>query len=153
MFAILQVVYVMPSTSGRAASHPRRVDKLKFFHELKQLRDNLKAKRGITITPDTAVSIESSPNQHSSSISTQSSSVMSTSSSANSTSSVIPSSCYQSVNTIVPNRPTTSQPAVTYQLNTGQQYNTITISGLLLCMIIKGHPCDWFPIGLAYIYI
>ena len=35
----------MPSTSGRAASHPRRVDKLKFFHELKQLRDNLKAKQ------------------------------------------------------------------------------------------------------------
>ena len=35
---------MMPSTSGRAASHPRRVDKLKFFHELKQLRDNVKSK-------------------------------------------------------------------------------------------------------------
>jgi TDG/mug DNA glycosylase family protein len=36
------VVYVMPSTSGRAASHPRRVDKLKFFHELKALISRLK---------------------------------------------------------------------------------------------------------------
>ena len=43
----------MPSTSGRAASHPRRVDKLKFFHELKQLRDNLLKKRDSTITTTT----------------------------------------------------------------------------------------------------
>ena len=46
-----QAVYVMPSTSGRAASHPRRVDKLKFFHELKQLRDNLLAKHGSVRVP------------------------------------------------------------------------------------------------------
>ena len=46
-------MYVMPSTSGRAASHPRRVDKLKFFHELKQLRDNLLKKRNSTVTTAT----------------------------------------------------------------------------------------------------
>ena len=37
-----QVIYVMPSTSGRAATYPRRADKLKFFLELKQLRDRLR---------------------------------------------------------------------------------------------------------------
>ena len=42
-----QVVYVMPSTSGRAATYPRRVDKLKFFNELKALRDSLQQKRGL----------------------------------------------------------------------------------------------------------
>lgn len=35
----------MPSTSGRAASHPRREDKLAFFHELKKLVDGLKQRR------------------------------------------------------------------------------------------------------------
>jgi G:T/U-mismatch repair DNA glycosylase len=35
------VVYVMPSTSGRAATYPKRSDKLKFFSELKDLRDRL----------------------------------------------------------------------------------------------------------------
>lgn len=42
----------MPSTSGRAASHPRRVDKLKFFHELKQLRDKIKLEKGLVPTLD-----------------------------------------------------------------------------------------------------
>ena len=51
-----QVVYVMPSTSGRAASHPRRVDKLKFFYELKELRDRLKLQHGKTPTKDAAYS-------------------------------------------------------------------------------------------------
>lgn len=37
----------MPSTSGRAATYPRRVDKLKFFNELKALRDSLQQKRGV----------------------------------------------------------------------------------------------------------
>lgn len=37
---------MMPSTSGRAATYPRRVDKLKFFNELKTLRDSLLQKRG-----------------------------------------------------------------------------------------------------------
>jgi len=37
----------MPSTSGRAATYPRRVDKLKFFNELKALRDSLQQKRGL----------------------------------------------------------------------------------------------------------
>ena len=37
----VQPVYVMPSTSGRAATYPKRSDKLKFFHELKALRDRL----------------------------------------------------------------------------------------------------------------
>jgi len=49
----LQVVYVMPSTSGRAASYPSRQDKLKFFHELKILRDRLlleKGKRSVEIS-------------------------------------------------------------------------------------------------------
>ena len=41
-----QAVYVMPSTSGRAATYPKRADKLKFFVELKQLRDNLRLKHG-----------------------------------------------------------------------------------------------------------
>lgn len=41
----------MPSTSGRAASHPRRVDKLKFFYELKELRDQIKVKKGLTASP------------------------------------------------------------------------------------------------------
>ena len=41
----------MPSTSGRAASHPRRVDKLKFFYELKELRDQIKIKKGLTTSP------------------------------------------------------------------------------------------------------
>ena len=44
MFGV-QVVYVMPSTSGRAATYPRRVDKLKFFYELKELRDRLREQR------------------------------------------------------------------------------------------------------------
>ena len=39
-------VYVMPSTSGRAATYPKRADKLRFFVELKQLRDTLRAKYG-----------------------------------------------------------------------------------------------------------
>eukprot|EP00731_Ephydatia_muelleri_P001750 Em0001g1750a len=41
-----KAVYVMPSTSGRAATYPKRADKLKFFVELKQLRDNLRIKYG-----------------------------------------------------------------------------------------------------------
>jgi TDG/mug DNA glycosylase family protein len=40
------VVYVMPSTSGRAATYPRRSDKLKFFSELRDLRDRLRRERG-----------------------------------------------------------------------------------------------------------
>lgn len=44
----------MPSTSGRAASHPRRVDKLKFFHELKQLRDRIKLEKGQLTTLDSS---------------------------------------------------------------------------------------------------
>ncbi|XP_062513654.1 G/T mismatch-specific thymine DNA glycosylase-like isoform X2 [Corticium candelabrum] len=35
------VVYVMPSSSARTASHPRASDKLEFFRELKQLRDKM----------------------------------------------------------------------------------------------------------------
>jgi len=37
-------VYVMPSTSGLVAQYPRKEDKLKFFIELKQLRDEMKEK-------------------------------------------------------------------------------------------------------------
>ena len=44
-YIILQAVYVMPSTSGRAATFPRRADKLKFFIEVKELRDKLKRER------------------------------------------------------------------------------------------------------------
>lgn len=36
----------MPSTSGRAATYPSRQDKLKFFHELKTLRDRLLLQKG-----------------------------------------------------------------------------------------------------------
>ena len=47
-----QVVYVMPSTSGRAATYPKRSDKLKFFSELKDLRDRLQAgEKTATATP------------------------------------------------------------------------------------------------------
>ena len=42
-----QVIYVMPSTSGRAATYPKRADKLKFFLELKQLRDRLRMQQGL----------------------------------------------------------------------------------------------------------
>jgi len=35
-------VYVMPSTSGLVAQYPSRKDKLVFFNELKQLRDDVK---------------------------------------------------------------------------------------------------------------
>lgn len=37
------VVYVMPSTSGRTQTYPRASDKLPFFLELKNLRDELKS--------------------------------------------------------------------------------------------------------------
>ena len=37
---------MMPSTSGRAASYPSRQDKLKFFYELKTLRDRLMLQKG-----------------------------------------------------------------------------------------------------------
>lgn len=40
-----QPVYVMPSTSGRAATYPKRSDKLKFFYELKDLRDKRRLER------------------------------------------------------------------------------------------------------------
>lgn len=53
VLSLCQAVYVMPSTSGRAASHPRRVDKLKFFHELKQLRDDIKSKKRPLPNPPT----------------------------------------------------------------------------------------------------
>ena len=42
-----QLIYVMPSTSGRVASYPKRADKLKFFNELKELRDDLRKKKGL----------------------------------------------------------------------------------------------------------
>ena len=48
----------MPSTSGRAASHPRRVDKLVFFHELKRLVDGLKQRRSDQTGPAVPVSAE-----------------------------------------------------------------------------------------------
>ncbi|XP_001634622.2 G/T mismatch-specific thymine DNA glycosylase [Nematostella vectensis] len=38
------VVYVMPSSSGRTMTYPRASDKLKFFTELKSLRDEAKLK-------------------------------------------------------------------------------------------------------------
>lgn len=34
---LLQMMYVMPSTSGRTMSHPRKSDKMVFFRELKDL--------------------------------------------------------------------------------------------------------------------
>lgn len=46
----------MPSTSGRAASYPSRQDKLKFFHELKTLRDRLllqKGRRNVEVSQST----------------------------------------------------------------------------------------------------
>ena len=42
-----QFVYVMPSTSGRTATYPRKADKLKFFYELKDLRDKLRLENGL----------------------------------------------------------------------------------------------------------
>lgn len=48
-----QVVYVMPSTSGRAATYPKRSDKLKFFTELKDLRDRLRKERQVEETHNT----------------------------------------------------------------------------------------------------
>ena len=49
----------MPSTSGRAASYPSRQDKLKFFHELKNLRDRLLLQKGKQSTDSTTTSTES----------------------------------------------------------------------------------------------
>ena len=54
----------MPSTSGRAASYPSRQDKLKFFHELKNLRDRLllqKGKRSTEISQPTTCTEISQP--------------------------------------------------------------------------------------------
>ena len=42
-----QLVYVMPSTSGRVAAYPKRADKLKFFNELKELRNDQRKKKGL----------------------------------------------------------------------------------------------------------
>ena len=36
------VVYVMPSSSARTMTYPRKSDKLPFYHELKKLRDKMK---------------------------------------------------------------------------------------------------------------
>lgn len=47
-----QVVYVMPSTSGRTQTYPRASDKLPFFLELKSLRDELKAKSAHYSSPE-----------------------------------------------------------------------------------------------------
>ena len=49
----------MPSTSGRAASYPSRQDKLKFFHELKNLRDRLLLQKGKQSTDSTTTSTDS----------------------------------------------------------------------------------------------
>ena len=38
----------MPSTSGRAATYPRRADKVKFFNELKDLTDKKRSQMGLT---------------------------------------------------------------------------------------------------------
>ena len=60
----MQLVYVMPSTSGRAATYPRRADKLKFFHELKDLRDKLKAQRDAGGSAVTATATEETVKQN-----------------------------------------------------------------------------------------
>jgi len=45
-------VYVMPSTSGLVAQYPRKEDKLIFFQQLKELRDQLKATKMMTSSDD-----------------------------------------------------------------------------------------------------
>ncbi|KXJ15619.1 G/T mismatch-specific thymine DNA glycosylase [Exaiptasia diaphana] len=45
-------VYVMPSTSGRTMTYPRASDKLRFFQELKELRDARKAMLANTVAED-----------------------------------------------------------------------------------------------------
>ncbi|XP_028518611.1 G/T mismatch-specific thymine DNA glycosylase [Exaiptasia diaphana] len=45
-------VYVMPSTSGRTMTYPRASDKLRFFQELKELRDARKAMTANTVAED-----------------------------------------------------------------------------------------------------
>ena len=48
----LQVVYVMPSTSGRTQTYPRASDKLPFFLELKTLRDEMKRETAVSSSCD-----------------------------------------------------------------------------------------------------
>ena len=66
----IQPVYVMPSTSGRAATYPKRSDKLKFFHELKDLRDKMRGEKGRgtaveeVCKPSTETSTEGSENRN-----------------------------------------------------------------------------------------
>ena len=46
----------MPSTSGRAATFPRRADKLKFFNELKDLKERLQIERAGRIAKTDSIS-------------------------------------------------------------------------------------------------
>lgn len=72
----------MPSTSGRAATYPKRSDKLKFFNELKDLRDRLRQERpgqGVgtsSITTEIPAGQESSQNSADMSKSVSSSAVV-----------------------------------------------------------------------------
>ena len=60
----MQVVYVMPSTSGRAATYPKRSDKLKFFNELRELRDRLRRERdGTEVKPTINTTVDDSTQQ------------------------------------------------------------------------------------------
>ena len=38
----IQVIYVMPSSSARTMAFPRKADKLRFYVEIKKLRDEIK---------------------------------------------------------------------------------------------------------------
>ena len=58
---------MMPSTSGRAATYPRKADKLKFFNELKELRDRLK-NGGHSPVPLTSPYFETTPSSDSGSL-------------------------------------------------------------------------------------
>ena len=53
----MQVIYVMPSTSARAASFPRASDKVKFFTELKQILKRMKGEASLQICNSKLLSV------------------------------------------------------------------------------------------------
>ena len=60
---VWQLVYVMPSTSGRAATYPRRADKLKFFNELQGLTDKKRVELGMAPRSE-LYTLENNGNEH-----------------------------------------------------------------------------------------
>ena len=54
----------MPSTSGRAATYPKRADKVKFFDQLKALRDRIRAEKGLAPANEEYCEAEDNTSNH-----------------------------------------------------------------------------------------